>query len=159
MDWQSSFLTLPSVHTKSDKWLLSSRREKAQRMKIRSLYVLRTEVPVFLLLKQETLSDPSGEFYCYISKYNLCRRWKWQRASLCHMQFKETGDEGCKGNHSSPWPTAALPRFIFFYPVSGFVQFDFWMSQKQMQYWIYFPFLVRTFFVLIQHQTFQLKRT
>ena len=47
MDWQSSFLTLPSVHTKSDKWLLSSRWEKAQRMKIWSLYVLRTEVPVF----------------------------------------------------------------------------------------------------------------
>lgn len=28
----------------------------------------------FLMLKQETLSDPSGQFYCYISKYNLCLR-------------------------------------------------------------------------------------
>lgn len=61
------------------------------------------------------------------------------------MQFKETRDEGCKGNHSSAWPTAALPRFIFFCLVSGFVQFEFWMSQKQMQIGLTFHSLSKFF--------------
>lgn len=87
-------------------------------MKIRSLYVLRTEVPVFLLLKQETLSDPSGEFYCYISKYNLCAQGENGRGHLsatCSSKKLEMKDaKEITALHGLPQHCLILSFFVWF---------------------------------------------
>lgn len=160
MDWQSSFLTLPSVHTKSDKWLLSSRWEKAQRMKIRSLYVLRTEVPVF---------DCWNRKHCQILLENSI-------VTLANTTFAQ-GENG-RGHLSATSSSKKLEMkdakeitvlrgllqyclVLSFFFFSSFWFCSVWFLDVTEADAILDLLSIpcKNIFVLIQHQTFQLERT
>lgn len=115
--------------------------------------------PSFLLLKQETLSDPSGEFYCYISKYNLCAQGENGRGHLsatCSSKKLEMKDaKEITALHGLLQRCLVLSFFVWFLVLFS-LNFGCHRSRCKLDL-LSIP--CQNFFVLIQHQTFQFERT